>query len=221
MRVKAVFFDIDGTLVDSNDFHVSAWLAAFEREGFSFDRAMIHSQIGKGADMLIPSLVPDANSATGERLAQFHGEIFKQKFLDRVKPFPSAHDLLTRVHESGRGVLLASSASGEELEHYLRLLDARALVKASTSADDVEQTKPAGDIFAAALKKVAPLAANQVIVVGDTPYDVEAARRCGIAAVAVRSGKFPEGSLREPGPVAVYDDVATLLRGFEGSPLAQ
>jgi HAD superfamily hydrolase (TIGR01509 family) len=221
MTIKAVLFDIDGTLVDSNDFHVRAWEEAFLNAGKKFDPQVIHDQIGKGTDMLVPTLMPDADDAEQEKLGDAHGDLFKSRYLDRVKPFPGARDLLIRVRDAGQQVVLASSASKAELEHYLDLLDARGIVDETTSADDVERTKPAPDIFATALEKVAPLAPEEVIVVGDTPYDVEAAAKCGIAAIALRSGKFPDEALREAGAIALYDDVAALLAGYDGSPLAR
>lgn len=220
MPPKAVFFDIDGTLVDSNDHHVSAWQEAFSQEGFQFDRATIHDQIGKGADMLIPSLLPDSDEVTRERLREAHSAIFQGECLKNVKPFPAARDLLARVHAEGKRVLLASSASEDEVKHYLALLDARETVFATTTAADVEHTKPAADIFAAALKKAEPLTADEVIVLGDTPYDVEAARRCGINAVGLLSGKFTEEALQKAGAIAVYENVSALLNSYEASPLA-
>jgi membrane protein len=221
MPIRAVLFDIDGTLVDSNDFHVRAWQEAFASEGLEFDREAIHDQIGKGTDMFVPALLPDADEATQEKLGDAHGHAFKGHYLEQVKPFPGAHDLLARAHAAGQKVVLASSASGEELEHYLGLLDARDLVDETTSADDVESTKPAPDIFAAALKKVAPLGPGEVLVVGDTPYDVEAAGKCGIGAVALRSGKFSDEALLGAGAIALYDDAAALLADYEGSPLGR
>jgi HAD superfamily hydrolase (TIGR01509 family) len=217
--IRAVLFDIDGTLVDSNDLHVLAWEEGFATIGVKFDRQTIHDQIGKGTDMLVPSLLPNADGATQEKLGKAQGDVFKTKFLDQVKPFPGAHDLLARVHAAGQTVVLASSASSEELDHYIGLLDARNLVGATTSADDVEKTKPAPDIFATALKKVAPISADEAIVVGDTPYDIEAAGKCGIAAVAVRSGGFPDDALLKAGAIALYDDVAALLADYDRSPL--
>lgn len=124
------------------------------------------------------------------------------------------------MRESGRKVVLASSASEAEVDHYLDLLGARRLVSATTSADDVANTKPAPDIFAAALKKVAPFGVDEVLVVGDTPYDIEAAAKCGIATVALRSGKFRDEALRAAGPLCLYDEVAALLANFDTSPLA-
>ncbi len=219
MRIKAILFDIDGTLIDSNDQHVLAWEEVFRGEGATFDRQVIHDQIGKGADMLVPTLLPDTSEAARERMGDAHGEVFKAKFLREVKPFHKARDLLVRAHEAGRKVVLASSASKAELDHYLGLLDARDLVAATTSADDVENTKPAPDIFATALEKLAPLGPGDVLVVGDTPYDIEAAAKCGIGTVALRSGKFSDEALREAGALRLYDDVAALLADYDDSPL--
>ncbi len=219
MTIKAVFFDIDGTLVDSNDRHVAAWRAAFEANGTPMDEATIHAQIGKGADQLVPALLPGVDAATQAALAKAHAEAFAP-LLAEVMPFPGARDLLRYVAARGQRVVLASSASSREVEHYLDLLGARELVTATTSADDVAHTKPAPDIFAAALAKVAPVTAGEVVVVGDTPYDIEAAHGCGIAAVALRSGNFPDAVLDAARPAAVYDGVAALLADFNASPLA-
>ena len=218
MAIKAVLFDIDGTLVDTNDLHVRAWEQALRGAGHHFDRQAIHDQIGKGADTFVPALLPNLHSAARERLAEAHGRIFKAKYLSQAKPFPQARDLLARVRGAGQAVVLASSASQAELDHYLDLLDARGLVAATTSADDVRTSKPAPDIFATAMKKAAPLAADEAMVVGDTPYDIEAAAESGVRAVAVRSGGFPDEALQ--GAVAIYDDVAALLAGYDASPLA-
>jgi HAD superfamily hydrolase (TIGR01509 family) len=219
MVIKAVLFDIDGTLVDSNDYHVAAWQTAFRRIGAKFDDQVVHDQIGKGTDMLVPTLLPETDEAEQEALGEDHGRIFKAQFLSQVVPFAAARQLLEAVRDSGRQVVLASSASSDELDHYVELLDAREIIDASTTSDDVERTKPAPDIFATALKKLAPLDASEVIVVGDTPYDIEAAAQCGIAAVGVRSGKFSDEALSQAGAIALYDDVADLLADFEHSPL--
>ena len=221
MLIKAILFDIDGTLVDTNDMHVLAWEAAFADIGVVFDQQVIHDQIGKGTDMLVPTLLPDADDAQQTALGEAHGAIFKAKYLDAAKPFAQAHDLLAHAHGLGQSVVLASSASGSELDHYLDLLDARLLVAATTSGDDVERTKPAPDIFATALSKLPGIAADAVIVVGDTPYDIEAAAKCGIATVAVRSGKFADAQLQQAGAIAIYDDVAALLAAYATSPLGR
>jgi len=220
MAYSAIFFDIDGTLVDSNESHILAWQEAFAEIDVRFERDQIHEQIGKGADMLIPTLLPDASESDRASLADAQGAAFKSRFLDTVKPFADAHALLARAVDEGQTVVLASSASQSQLDHYLDLLDARSLVTATTSADDVGNTKPAPDIFAVALEKVAPLHAGDVVVVGDTPYDIEAAAKCGIAAIGLRSGGFADEALTDAGAIALYDDAAQLLGAYDRSPLA-
>lgn len=219
MTIKAVFFDIDGTLVDSNDQHAAAWAETLSEAGHRLPKAAIRGQLGKGADNLVPALLPGATAEQAEALGERCGAIYKAKYLAEVRPFPGARALLERVAAAGQTVVLATSGSAEERDHYVELLDAAELVTASTSADDAEHTKPAPDIFRAALEKVAPLGPDEVIVVGDSPFDVEAARAIGIAAVALRSGGFDEAVLEEAGAVRVYDDVAALLAAYEESPL--
>lgn len=221
MQIKAILFDIDGTLVDTNDMHVLAWEEAFATIGVSFDRQVIHDQIGKGTDMLVPTLLPESSEDQQQKLGDTHGAIFKAKYLDTARLFAQAHELLVHAHGLGQRVVLASSASQPELDHYIDLLNARDLIAATTSGDDVEKTKPAPDIFATALKKLPGISPGEVVVVGDTPYDIEAAAKCGISAVAVRSGGFEDAPLRSAGAIALYDDVAALLAGYETSPLGR
>ena len=218
MPRKAILFDIDGTLVDSNDAHVDAWLKAFAAEGFEFDWATVHDQIGKGGDNLVPSLVPDAPAEVQDRIEKGHAEIYQREHLERVRPFPGARDLLLKAREAGKTVVLASSASRPELHHYVELLAAGEIIDGATSKDDVGHSKPCPDIFESAVKK-AGTAPSEAVVIGDTPYDIIAARRSGIETVAVRSGRFPEEELRAERPLAIYDDVAALLADFEDSPL--
>ena len=219
MRKQAILFDVDGTLVDSNDAHVDAWCKAFAESGYEFDRATIHHQIGKGGDNLVPSLVPDASEEVRERIDRAHGDIYRRDYLPCVRPFPHGHDILQTAAESGQNVVLASSASRPELDHYIRLLDAEALLTGTTSKDDVARSKPCPDIFAAALENSGCCDPDRALVVGDTPYDLSAARQLGIPAVAVRSGGFVDTELRPCGPAAIYDDVAALLDDFAASPI--
>jgi membrane protein len=216
--LKAILFDIDGTLVDSNDLHIAAWDEVFRAAGHQFDRQALHDQIGKGADNFVPALLPGASKEEAERLGDAHGRIYKEKFIATARPFPGARDLLLRCCEVGYTVVLASSASGEELDHYLELLDATDLVDAHTSADDVGPSKPSPDIFESALQK-AGAASGEALVIGDTPFDIQAATKAGIRTVAVRSGKFPDKALA--GAVAIFDDVAQLLARFDASPLSR
>jgi membrane protein len=220
MSKQAILFDIDGTLVDSNEAHVDAWCEAFAGGGFKFERGEIHDQIGKGADNFIPSLVPDAPDEVKKRLEEAHSRIFKDRYLNKVRPFRGARDLLVRTRNAGKKVFLATSASGPELDHYIRLLDIAGIIDGATSKDDVEHSKPCPDIFEAAVTK-AQVEPDAALVVGDTPYDIIAARRSGIESVALRSGRFPEEELQREHPLAIYDDVEALLNDFDRSPISR
>lgn len=217
--LKAILFDIDGTLVDSNDFHILAWAEAFKGAGHEFRLADIHEQVGKGGDNLVPALLPDIDEDETERLKDTHRDLFKQHYFNRLRPFPGARDLLERCRQAGYTVVLASSASGEELDHHLDdVLKARDLVDAWTSADDVGCSKPCPDIFVTAARK-AGVMPDEALVIGDTPYDIEAATEAGIRTVAVRSGGFRDDQLS--GAIAIFDDVTELLARFDASPLGR
>ena len=208
----AVLFDVDGTLVDSNDLHAAAWQETFRHFGLSIPFDRIRSQIGKGGDNLIPSLLPpDIVERLQEEMEEFRSDLFKREYLDKAQPFPGVCELLRRLNEDGRKIVLATSAKQAELDFHLDRIGCRELVTATTSKDDVEHSKPCPDIFAAALAKVAPLEAHEVLVVGDTPWDVKAAARMGARTVAVRCGGFPEQELREAGAAAIYDGPEDLI----------
>ena len=220
MRCQAVFFDLDGTLVDSNNLHVAAWVEAFADAGHDVAPEAIAGQIGKGADNLVPALIPGADARTARKLGDRHGAVFNDRYLAQVRAFPGARDLVARVRDSGRKVMLASSASQTELDHYVKLLELKGLIDADTTIADVSHSKPAPDIFVAARGKIGSIAPDAIVVVGDTPYDMEPARYCGMVPVAVRSGGFGDEELRRAGAAALYDDVATLLAGFGESLIA-
>jgi HAD superfamily hydrolase (TIGR01509 family) len=219
MRKRAILFDIDGTLVDSNDAHVDAWQQAFAAEGYAFSRLEIHAQVGKGGDNLVPSLLPDVSTEIQERIARAEGDIYKRDYLPRVEPFAGAKEVLRHLVERGHTIVLASSASRMEVDHYVRLLDAGGLLSGTTSKDDVARSKPCPDIFTAALAQTGG-PPESAIVVGDTPYDILAARRAGIDAIAVLSGGFEEQELRFCGPLAIYRGVADLRANYDSSPLS-
>lgn len=218
--IKAVLFDLDGTLIDSNDLHVKVWHRVFSEAGHEIEPAAIHGQIGKGGDNLVPALLPALSDSEQKALADEHGRLFKQMFMDQAKPFPGASELLRRVHDGGRKVVLASSASEAELKHYTELLGVTDIVAAATSIDDVGTSKPAPDIFAVALQKVG-VAAAEAVAVGDTPYDVISAGKAGAGTIALLSGGFSQSALREAGADTIYDDVADLLKGYGGSALSR
>ncbi len=220
MAIDAVLLDIDGTLVDSNEFHVIAWHRAFQEANIPIASGLIHKHIGKGADMLIPGLAPDLPQKARDEVARRHGEIFKREFLPRVEAFPNAHDLIAALHRSGREVVLASSADQAEVDHYVHLLRVKELLRATTSADDVEKSKPAADIFASALKKTSSGTPDRAVAIGDTPYDAIAAAKCGIRTIAVRSGGFTDEELLSGHPIAIYEDVSELYDCLPASELS-
>jgi HAD superfamily hydrolase (TIGR01509 family) len=219
MPKQAILFDIDGTLIDSNDAHIDAWLEAFRSGGFDFSREQIHEQIGKGGDNLLPSLAPDVGEEERERIDKLHGDLFKGRYLPHLKPFNGAVEILRHAAAAGQKVVLASSAGREELDHHVELLGAKSLLTATTSKDDVEHSKPCPDIFAKALEKSGCVAPEEAIVVGDTPYDIMAARALGVPAIGVRAGGFSDEQLKDA--VAIYDDVAALLADYANSPISR
>jgi membrane protein len=219
MPCKAVFFDIDGTLVESNEFHVMAWDEAFRHHGFALETALIRTQIGKGADQLIPALLPDADQSLREEIARRHGEIFRLRYLGEVKPLPNATDLIEMLHVKGKEIVLASSAEKAEVDHYVQLLKIETMLKGVVSKTDVSNSKPAGDIFAAALAQVFPLDASETLAIGDTPYDVESALHSNIRTIALRSGGFSSEALGAAGAIHIYASVKDLFENFAQSPL--
>ena len=219
--VRVVIFDVDGTLVDTVDLHAQAWRETFEHFGHDIPFADVRGQIGKGGDQLMPVfLSEDEIGRRGEEIEAYRGDLYKRKYMPRARSFPQVRELFERLRTAGQRVVLASSGKGEEVEHYQELLGIGGLVDAATTSDDAESSKPHPDIFQAALAKVAPLGPGDAVVVGDTPYDAEAARKAGIRAVGVLCGGFPEEDLRAAGCVAIYRDPADLLRHYERSPLA-
>jgi len=212
--IHAVLFDVDGTLVDSNDLHASAWQETFRHFGLVIPYGAIRGQIGKGGDNLIPALVPaDVADRLQEEMEDFRSDLFGRNYLHRAKPFPGAAELLRRLHEEGVTLVLASSAKQPELDHHIEKLGCRDYLAATTSADDVEHSKPCPDIFAAAWEKAQPHSGGPVtVVVGDTPYDIEAAARIGLPSVAVRCGGFEEEDLGRA--AAIYDGPTELNRLF-------
>lgn len=206
---RAVLFDIDGTLVDSNEQHVISWALAFRNAGHPQEADAIRRQIGKGGDLLIPVFLPDASQPLANAISEQQGEIFADAYLGNVKPFPHAAEVIKHVHESGLKIVLASSAKQTEIDHYIELLGIEPWVAATTSIDDVDVSKPEPDIFSAALAKIG-IAPDQAVVVGDTIYDVEGAGRAGILTVAVSSGPFSADELQAAGAVKVFADVSEL-----------
>ena len=222
MKYQAAIFDIDGTLLDSVDFHAEAWRQAFLGFGRDIPFADIRTQIGKGGDQLLPVFFSEREIALlGKVMEKTRGNVFKSEFLPRVKPFPGVRALFERMKRDGLRIALASSAKKDELEHYAKLLGIEDLVEAGTSTDDAEKSKPHPDIFEAALEKLGKISPKKCLVLGDTPYDAEAADKAGIKTVGMLCGGFPEAALKKAGAVAIYQDPEDLLRRYEDSPFAE
>jgi len=219
--VKAVLFDIDGTLVDSVDLHARAWQEAFAKFGHDIPYEKIRSQIGKGGDQLLPKfLSPEEQKEHGKQLEEHRGELFKAKYMSQVKPLPRVRELLERVKKDGKQLALASSAKQDEIAIYKRIANIEDLVEEETSSDDAKRSKPHPDIFEAALERLHDVSAAEAVTVGDSPYDAIAAGKIKMKCIGVLSGGFSEGDLRAAGCSAIYRDCADLLDHYDQSLLA-
>ncbi len=206
--VKAVLLDVDGTLVDSNALHVEAWREAFRRHGKEIPAQALHAQMGKGGDQIVGHfLTEDERRRFGKEVDALHVELFVRNYQPRERPLPGVRPLLERMKADGLRVVLASSAKDEELKGHLAVLGIDDLLDGRTSADDADRSKPCPDIFQAALGELDP---KDALIIGDTPWDAQAARRAGIPMVGVLTGGFSEQCLRENGAREVYRDLDEL-----------
>jgi HAD superfamily hydrolase (TIGR01549 family) len=216
---KAAIFDLDGTLLDSVDLHALAWQEAMLQFGHDVSFEQVRSQIGKGGDKLIPVfLSAHEQREHGKDLEEWRGNRFKNEYLPLVRPFSAVPDLLRRVRDAGLRIAVASSAKKDEVDKYLDIAGITDLVDVTTSSDDAEESKPAPDIFNVVLKKL-KIDGADAVVIGDTPYDAEAARKAGVRTVGVLCGGFSEDELRKAGCAEVYPGPAALLACFERSML--
>jgi HAD superfamily hydrolase (TIGR01509 family) len=212
----AILLDIDGTLVDSNDAHAHAWAAAFAESGVTVDFARVRRCIGMGGDKLLPEVSGIAeDSPQGRRIATRRGEIFTTEWLPRLRPFRDVDRLVATLNARGFTVVAASSARKTELRALLDIAGVASMLEGATSSDDAEESKPDPDIIEAALKQ-AHAAPGEAVMVGDTPYDVEAATRAGVATIAFRCGGWRDEELT--GAIAIYDGPWDLLARLDESP---
>lgn len=215
--VRGIIFDIDGTLIDSNDAHAEAWRLGLKENGIEVDFASVRKLIGMGGDQLLPVIADiDSESDLGREASKAKERIFKERFLGTLRPFPEARELVAELSGRGLKLAVASSAAKRELSEFLAIIGVEDYFEATTSADDAESSKPEPDIVLAALRRLG-LSGDEVIMIGDTPYDIEAAERAGVRSIAVRCGGWKDRELS--GASAVYDDPKDLLAKLDRSPI--
>ncbi|PZR64551.1 MAG: hydrolase [Candidatus Eremiobacter antarcticus] len=219
VRIKGALFDVDGTLVLSNEAHAQAWVEAFASFGITVPIEHVRPLIGMGGDKLVPALAPALSSDTGmgKEIAERHKQCFLSEYVPTLRPAPGARDLCLHLRDQGLQLSTATSANAEELSRLLEIADVKDVFEAKGGSDD-KDSKPSSDVVVAALARIR-LKPEEVIMVGDTPYDIESARKCGIRTIAVRCGGWDDARLRDA--IAIYDDPADLLARYWESPFGR
>jgi HAD superfamily hydrolase (TIGR01549 family) len=219
MALDGVILDVDGTLVLSNDAHAQAWVEAFSAFGYDISFEQIRPLIGMGGDQIIPQMVPGLSDQEGDgkAISNHRKKLVLKKFGPQLSAANGTRDLVLKMKDAGLNLIIASSATDEELEILLKAAHVDDLLHQATTSSDAENSKPAPDIVKAALDK-AHLNPQTVVMLGDTPYDIESANQAGVAVIAMRSGGFSDEELK--GAIAIYDDPADLLRHYDESPLS-
>ena len=217
-RPPAAILDVDGTLVDTNYQHAIAWFRAFRRLDVALPLYRVHRHIGMGGDQLVEALAGKAfERAHGDDVRALESDLYGE-LMGEVCPFADARELLVELNRRGHAVVLASSAKQHEVDHYLDLLDARELADSWTTSADVERTKPEPDLVMAAVEQVG---GGEAVMVGDSTWDCEAAKRAGVPTVGVLTGGFSEAELRSAGAARVFERVADLRAHLDETPLSR
>jgi HAD superfamily hydrolase (TIGR01509 family) len=215
-KQKVVLVDVDGTLVDSNDAHASAWVEALREAGHSAPFDKVRCLIGKGGDKLLPDVAGlSDDSSQGAAIAERRARIFRSEYLPILKPFPGVRDLLQRLHRDGYRLVVATSAKEDEMNALLERTGGAEFFEQAASAADAERSKPDPDIVKAALRK-AGCRPEEALMLGDTPYDIEAAGAADVRAIGLCSGGWSADALR--GAIAIYENAADLLARYDTSP---
>ncbi len=215
---KAALLDIDGTLVDTNYQHALGWYRSFREHGFVFPIWQLHRHIGMGGDQLVEAIAgAEVEAEHGESLRALEKKRYHE-LIGEVELMADARRLIVELSDRGHAVVLASSASAEDLAHYKGMLDVDGSITAATSSDDVEATKPAPDLILAAMGKV-PGGGKDAVMVGDSTWDCESAKRAGIPSIALLTGGFGADELRAAGAVAVFESLGSLIEAIDETPL--
>lgn len=220
MKLQAVILDIDGTLVLSNDAHAESWVEAFAAYGYEVPFEKVRPLIGMGGDRVIPMMVPELSDKEGDgkKIAQRRKELIINRFAPELSPAPGSRELLLRMRREGLQLIIATSATTEELSGLLKAAQVDDLLEEAATSSDAEASKPEPDIVEAALRKL-QIESSQVVMLADTPYDIEAAAKCRVRVLAFRCGGFDDNSLA--GAVAIYNDPADLLAHYDRSILGE
>jgi len=218
-HIGGVILDVDGTLIDSNDQHAQAWVEAMAEAGYQVPLEKVRRLIGMGSDNLLPAALNlDKESEPGKQMSKRQQEIFQEKYLSEIKPFPQARALLEHMQKQGLKLAVASSAQEDELKKLLEIIGANDLVEEKTSSSEAKNSKPDPDIVKVALDKL-KLPAEQVVMLGDTPYDIKAASKLGVSTIALRAGGWSTEDLKDA--KAIYDDPADVLANYDNSLLGK
>jgi HAD superfamily hydrolase (TIGR01509 family) len=216
--IHGVILDVDGTLVDSNDAHAKSWVEAMAEHDYIVPFEKVRRLIGEGGDKVLPETIGiQAESDEGKQISSRRGEIFKERYLPSVRAFPSAQKLLDHMRARGLKLAVASSAKPDELRALLQIVGAADLIEEKSSSKDVKNSKPDPDIMLVTMEKIG-LPADEVVMLGDTPYDIESARKVGVGTIALRCGGWQDRDLAKA--LAIYTDTADLLSHYDTSPLA-
>ena len=213
-RIAAVLLDVDGTLIDSNAAHAESWAAALTEHGYPVDAAFVRPLVGMGGDKLLPTIAGiEEDSEKGRAIGRRKKEVFAAS-LPGLRPMPGARALLQHLRARQKDVIVATSADDKEMQALLEQAGVSDLIPRRTSKDDAGVSKPDPDIVQAALQR-AGIAGAEAAMIGDTPYDVEAAARAGVATIALRCGGYWK-DVDLDGAIAIYDDPQALLEYWLG-----
>jgi HAD superfamily hydrolase (TIGR01509 family) len=213
--LKGIIFDIDGTLVDSNDAHAQSWVDTFAEAGYDVPFDAVRPLIGMGADKLLPKTIGIGHdSAEGKKLIKRRSEIFRGRYLSRLRPLEGSRELVLRVRSDGLKAIVATSAKDKELTSLLKAAQVEDLMQERATASDAKRSKPDPDIVQAAIEE-SDIEPEHLIMIGDTPYDIEAATKAGVRTIGFRSGGWTDEGLR--GALEIYDGPADLLAHYDSS----